>query len=555
MKNLIRGLITDALQSLREAERWGDVVIQDFRVEHPQSEDHGDYAANIAMRLASVLRKNPLDIGTAIVEQMEKSGKTKKMFKRVEVVPPGFINFTIADEVLFDEVGQILDAKEAYGRAVKRKSEKIQVEFISANPTGPLHMGNGRGAFTGDCLANVLSAVGYNVRREYYLNDRGVQTEKLGDSVTRRWLQMQGVPVPYPEDAYQGEYVKELAAKLELRNYKLQNINKIERIKDSIKEKALAMMIAEIQDGVENKLKIKFHQWFSEKSLYENGDFERVMRHLRMHRLVYEKDDAVFLKSTQFGDDKDRVMVKRDGSETYLASDAAYMWNRFKTRKLDRVIMIVGADHIGFHSRMQAVAEAIGAKGKLEIIFMQLVRLLKDGKELRMSKRAGNFVTLDELVDAVGLDAARFFFLMNAPGNHMDFDMDLAVKKSNDNPVYYVQYAHARICQILSKAAKVMNAKRIRYDALQFSEDEETSLIRELMKFPELVEEIATTHEVYRLPFYATEVARKFHVFYTQHRVIDGENVDVNRLVLVQATKIVLKNALTLMGISAPMKM
>ncbi|MBI3120365.1 MAG: arginine--tRNA ligase [Candidatus Kerfeldbacteria bacterium] len=556
MKQEISSAIRDALRKLQIAHGWGDVIDVAFHVGHPQDEHHGDYACNVAMILSSVLRVNTLELGEWINDELERNVEFAKSFQRIEVVPPGFLNFTLSHEYLSSFVEVILDQEEKFGRTNTGKKERIQVEFISANPTGPLTFANGRGGFTGDVLSNVLSWAGYHVFKEYYWNDRGKQIEILGDSVTRRWLQMQGVKVPYPEECYQGEYISDIAKKLHLKDYKLQNIKKIEKVRERISEAAVKIMKEEIQEVVGKKMGIAYHYWFSEKTLYENGEVEKVLEALRKQDLLYTNDGALWMKTSKFGDDKDRVIVKSDGEYTYFMSDAAYLWNKFCVRSFDRVILILGADHHGHIGRIQAAASAIGKPGKLDILIMQLVKLIKNGEEIRMSKRAGNFVPIADVIDEVGLDAARFFFLMNAASNHMDFDLDLAKERSEKNPVYYVQYAHARICQIMNKiATDHQDMKRVSYERFEFHDPAELSLLRELMKLPELVSEIAGSYEVHRLPYYAINLARKFHWFYTQCRVIDEGEVNINRLALIRATKTVLANTLTLMGITAPKRM
>lgn len=556
MKYEITEAVKKTLKSLQAEHGWGDVINVDFAVEHPQDEHHGDYACNVSMVLSSVLRVNPLELGEWIKERLGKDKAFMQQFSRIDVVPPGFVNFTLSNEYLAGCVEHVLEQDDKYGRVDAGKRERVQIEFISANPTGPLTLANGRGGFTGDVLARIMQWAGFHVFKEYYWNDRGKQVEILGDSVTRRWLQKQGVKVPYPEECYQGDYIADLAEKIELKDYKLQNIRKIEKVKSKIAEIAVKFMMEDIRRVITEKMGIKYHYWFSEKSLYDNGDVEKVLELLKKEELTYTKDGAVWMKTSEFGDDKDRVIQKSDGSYAYVVSDIAYLWNKYFVRHFDRTIMLLGADHHGYLGRLEAAAKALKVGGTMDVLIFQMVKLVKDGKEVRMSKRAGDFIEIEDVIDEVGLDVTRFFFLMNAATNHMEFDLGLAKERSEKNPVFYVQYAHARICQIMSKIAKEIDGmKRVSYDHFEYSEEAELSLIRELMKFPELIAEISRGYEVHKLPYYTMNLARKFHTFYAQCRVIDEGEVNINRLALIRATKTVLANALGIMGISAPKRM
>lgn len=552
MRNKILSLLRKILLEFQTKGEWPKFDLPEIEVEYPQEEKYGDYSSNIVMKIAPLVNKNPLEIGELIIKKLSQDSRNKNFFEKIELVPPGFLNFYLTKNWLNRQVNLILKAGKNYGQSHLGKNQKVQVEFISANPTGPLHLGNGRGGFIGDTLANLLKFAGYKVQREYYINDLGKQIDLLGESVTRRYLQLQGIKIDYPEDLYQGEYIKELAQKLKLRDYKLNYKNKIKEIRERIKTLAFREMVSQIKKLVGSKLKIKYHQWFSEKSLYDEGGVDKILEFLKQENLVYKKEGALWFKTNQFGDDKDRVLIKADGEQTYFLSDIAYHWNKFAKRKFQKVIDIWGADHQGYVGRMQAITKALGFEGQLEIIIVQLVRLMSKGKEVKMSKRKGTFVTLEELVDQVGLDVARFFFLMCKPGTHMDFDLDLARKRSQKNPVYYVQYAYTRICSIIRKARK--RGLKIQ-KSTGFTQREEFDLIRRLIKFPEMIKAISQNYEVHRLPFQALEIAESFHNFYTQCKVIDRERVNLNRFKLIQATQIVLKNSLSLMGISAPEKM
>ncbi len=529
MKQQINELIQKALQEL-------NIDSVEFTVEYPPSQDKGDYACNVAMKLASQLKKNPLEIASDIKDKIN-----SEIIDRVEVAPPGFLNFYLKPEYLTSQVKEVLKKKSKYG-GEKKKQEKIQFEFISANPTGPTHMGNGRGGFTGDVLAKLYKKLGYQVKTEYYLNDRGNQLDTLTESVIRRYMQLDDVKLDYPEDLYQGDYVKDLAKKI-----KIDVIDK--KTREKIRETVLKEMIALIKEITGDKAGIKFDKFFSEKSLYKGERREKVWNFLKKAGLIYEQDKAWWFKATQFGDDKDRVIIKSDGEPTYFFSDILYLQERLGERKFDKVVMIWGCDHHGDLARVQAAAEVLGFKGKLDIILYQLVRLMLNGKEVRMSKRKGNYIVLDELIEEVGLDAVRFFFLMYSLDKTMDFDLNLAKKKSSDNPVYYVQYAHARISSILKK---IPNSKLL---ITNYSHDAELGLIKELIKYPDLLAEISQSYEVHHLPNYAIELARKFHNFYDKCQVIEDDKVNESRAALLKATQIVLQDALELMGVNAPEKM
>jgi len=495
------------------------------------------------------LANNPLEIADRIINGL--SDNFQKQFSRIETQMPGFINFTLGKKWLSQQVTEIVKADRIYGKSQIGKNEKIQVEFISANPTGPMHIGNGRGAFTGDVLANILLSQGFQVRREYYINDIGNQIELLAESVIRRYFQLKGFKVDYPDRFYPGEYVTDLARQLKLGKIKLRDFG---RVKKRIKEKILLLMINQLQKTIKDKLKITFHKWFNESELYRSGEVKRILNILKEKDLLYKSEGATWIKTSSYGDEKDRVIIKASREYTYFISDIAYHWNKFITRKFDRVIDIWGADHQGHVIRMQAIKKALDITGRLDIIIVQLVRLIVQNQEVKMSKRSGTFVTLEELIDDVGLDVARFFFLMRAADTHMDFDLDLAKEKSEKNPVFYVQYAHARICSIIKQQA-VKKHKKALTTAIQYDHKAEIDLIRELVRLPDLLAEISETYEIQRLPFYTIRVAELFHNFYSQCRVIDQEKVDPSRLALVQATRIVIRNCLKLMGVSAPNRM
>lgn len=491
-------MIRDEIRKLTEKaiKELGFKVLE-VLVEEPREKVHGDYATNIAMVIE---REDPMKIA-----EMIKSKIKSNVIEKIDVVKPGFINFFISKEYLQKQVGEILKEKENFGSWKIGKGEKVNVEFISANPTGPLTLGNGRGGFCGDVLADVLEKAGYDVTREYYINDRGKQVEDLKKGL------------------YKGE--KRIASQIQKENQKI----------------------------ITKKLKIKFDVWFSQASLYDK-DINKVLDYLKKKKLTYEKDGALWFKSTKFGDDKDRVLVKADEEKTYLASDIAYLKNKFD-RGFDKLIYFWGADHYGYIERMKAAVESLGhKKEQVDFIIMQMVRLLEKGKQVRMSKRAGTYVTLEELIDEVGLDVARFFFLTRSAGSHLNFDLTLAKEQSEKNPVYYVQYAHARIYSILTKSRVKSQKSKVNLKLLDHPS--ELALIKQLIRFPEIIEDTAKDYQVQRVPQYATDLATEFHKFYRDCKVISGDKeLSQARLSLILATQIVFKSTLNLMGISAPSKM
>ncbi|MFH1392831.1 MAG: arginine--tRNA ligase [Patescibacteria group bacterium] len=563
MKEAIKTRLEDVISELTPDFK-GDILI-----EIPENREYGDYATNVAFVLSKIIRKSPQEIAENLVAELNNEPlslrETKHMFGKIEA-KNGFINFFLSYQYLYIELGKILRKKNKYGTSKNKKSQKIHIDFISANPTGPLTMGNGRGGFYGDALANILETQGNKVFREYYVNDRGEQILTLGRSVKlaqsksdRNSSISQTIPaaassvseITEQENLYKGEYINKLAGKI---NKKLNE--------SETGQKAAELILKTYIKPALKKAGIKFDAWFSEKLLYPSSPrlqraskgkiYENIMGDLMRKNLIYEKDGATWFKTTQFGDNEDRVLIKRTGDETYFMSDILYHFDKIKTRKFGKMIDIWGADHHGYAPRLKAALRGLNIpEDNLEIITMQLVRLIKNGKEFKISKRAGNFITLEELIGEVGLDAARFFFLMYSPNTHMDFDITLAKERSQKNPVYYAQYAHARIASILRK---VKTKKKGNLELLK--ETEELNLIRKLIEFPEILEKIAANYEVHHLPRYAMELARGFHNFYEKHRVInEDKNLTAARLSLSTATKIVLANTLNLLGIKAPDKM
>lgn len=532
MKSVIVAKIQDALQK-QAIEFSGDIVVTYST--HP---GHGDYASNIAMQLAKVLKRSPLEIGEELAAAIDREG-----IENIEVVAPGFLNFFVNEKFLTGGVRLILEQGERFGHNTLGQGKTVLVEFLSANPTGPIHLGNGRAAFMGDALVRVLRASGYQVIAEYIINDYGKQLDTLAESVLRRYMQLQGVKVDYPDELYKGDYIKDLASRVKPTGAMLE-------MRAEIKEWSLQEIVRQIQTFVEDTLHIHYDVWKSERSLYDNKKVAAAKQFLTQHDLIYQQAGATYFASTKFGDDKDRVIIKSNGETTYFFSDILYLIDKFEDRKIDQWIWYLGADHHGYAGRMQAALTALGHAGQLDIIFVQLVRLMFNGKEMRMSKRQGTFVTLEELVEEVGLDVARWFFLMYDANTHMDFDLNLARERSDNNPVFYVQYAHARIASLLKKTGQHAPAP------IQLVSPAEEALVKQLFQLPDVVQEVATHHSVHKLPQYALEVARAFHKFYTVSRVMEETGqVNVSRYQLVLATQLVLRNTLQLMGVTAPDKM
>lgn len=530
MKQRLQKKIEEALQVLQEEHQLLDFVLPPVVVERPKDEHFGEYTTNIALVMAKQAKQSPVALA-----ELLKGKLVSDDFVQVTVAQPGYINFSLAQKEFVSVLGKILKEGKQYGTSIVGHGIKINNEFISANPTGPLTVGNGRGGFYADSLANVLRKMGYEVVDEYYVNDAGEQVLKLGHSVLKD-----------EEAVYGGEYIDELADKFA-------GIGGVEAVGRASAEYVLEEMI---KKSVEEKMQIHFDAWTSEREdIVEKGYREKAINLLKEKGLTYESEGALWLKTTEYGDDKDRVLIKQDGSLTYFASDCGYILNKMERGSL-RIIETWGADHHGYINRFKAAAQMLGFPGDVRFLIVQLVKVVKDGVEVRMSKRAGNVITINELIETVGHDVARFFFLMYAPETHMNFDLGLAEERSQKNPVYYVQYAHARLCSILRKAEEEGIASSVG-DLALLTHEKEHALIRELMFFPELIETVADEFSVHKLPQYAMKLSDKLHSFYDACRVIDAENIPLTqaRLQLIRATKTVLAETLSLMGIGAPDKM
>lgn len=527
--------------------------IPDVLLEIPKEKAHGDYSTNMAMQLARIARKAPRVIAEELIAQFDRS---KASIEKIELAGPGFINFYMDNRYLTDLIPVVLTTGEKYGESDAGHSEKIQVEFVSANPTGDLHLGHARGAAVGDTLCNVLAMAGYDVSREYYINDAGNQINNLAKSIEARYFQALGLDKPMPEDGYHGADIigigKQLAAEY---SDQYANIDAQERF-DFFREYGLKIEMGKLKKDLED-FRVRFDVWYSETSLYKSGKVQAALEALRQSGYIYEQDGATWLRTTDFGDDKDRVLIKQDGSYTYLTPDIAYHKDKFD-RGFEKLINIWGADHHGYIPRMRAAMQALGYDSDaLEVEIIQLVHLFKNGEKMKMSKRTGKAVTMRDLVDEVGLDATRYFFAMRSSDTHMDFDLDLAVSESNENPVYYAQYAHARISSILRQGSEQGLTIDREADFSLIKEEKEIDLLKNIGEFPHVVAEAAQKRMPHRITNYIFELASAFHSFYNANKVLDSENPERTkaRLALVKAVQITLKNALGLIGVSAPEKM
>ncbi|GAB6137271.1 arginine--tRNA ligase [Halanaerobaculum tunisiense] len=519
----------------------------EIELEEPREEAHGDYATNLALVLSGQVGQAPRKIAEEIIACLP----NLDFIADIEVAGPGFINFYFSDDWLYDVLFEIEEAGEDYGQ-VNLGDEQIQVEFVSANPTGPLHVGHSRGAVVGDVLANILDSAGFSVSKEYYINDAGNQMDLLGKSVAVRYQKLLGYEVELPADAYQGEYIKEIAQEIIDQDGDQYLTEAQQGNVEYFREYAYEQLLVNIETDLK-EFGVEFDNWFSERTLHPEA-IEEVLAKLQDKDLVYQSEGALWFKSTEFGDDKDRVVIKDNGTPTYLAADIAYHHNKYQ-RGFDEVIDILGADHHGYVKRMEAVVEALGhGADALEIILVQMVSLLRDGEQVQMSKRAGNFVTLQDVVKEVGTDAARYFYVMRSTDTHLDFDLELAKKESTDNPVYYIQYAHARICSILEQIEEegvaLPDLQEVELSNLEA--EAELDLIKQLANYPLEIAESAQSREAHHVALFAYDLASAFHKFYNKcHVLVDNQELMTARLALVIAAKQVLVNVLDLLGISA----
>ncbi|MBM7551804.1 arginine--tRNA ligase [Thalassobacillus pellis] len=543
----------EIVQAVLKAELATEEQMPEVVLEQPKDKAHGDYATNMAMQLARIAKKAPRMIAEDIVAHFDTSAAS---IKKVEIAGPGFINFHMDNQYLTDLVAAILEQGEGYGASETGNGQKIQVEFVSANPTGTLHLGHARGAAVGDSLCNILTKAGYDVSREYYINDAGNQINNLAYSVEARYMQAIGKEWDMPEDGYHGKDIIELGQKLAA-DHGMEWADKPyqERIA-YFREYGLQFELEEIKKDLRD-FRVNFDEWFSETSLYQDGKIEEALKVIQDKGYMYDQDGATWFKTTDFGDDKDRVLIKQDGSYTYLTPDIAYHKNKLD-RGFDTLINIWGADHHGYIPRMQAAIQALGySKETLEVEIIQMVNLFQDGEKVKMSKRTGKAVTLRELMEEVGIDAMRYFFSMRSSDSHLDFDMDLARSESNENPVYYVQYAHARICSMLRQAEEKGVTIEGGFDAALLDAEKEEELLKRLGEFPQTIADAAEKRTPHRVTQYAFDLASSLHSFYNAEKVLDTENPERSkaRTALMKAVRTTLSNAMELIGVSAPEKM
>ena len=537
-------------EAIKQAELVPEGQLPELKVEVPKDKSNGDFSTNAAMVLTKIARKNPRDIAAAIIENFDQA---KVGVKEINIAGPGFINFTMDSKELANVIHKVLDQKENYGRS-EANNEKVLVEFVSANPTGDLHIGHARNAAVGATLSNILDFAGYDVTREYYINDAGNQINNLALSIEARYFEALGQDLNMPEDGYNGKDIKLIGENLAKEHPEYKDLDQKERIAE-FRNLGVELEMQKLKTDLED-FRIRFDNWFSETSLYESGEVDSAMDKMTENGYTYQADGATWLRTTDFKDDKDRVLVKKDGTFTYLMPDIAYHYDKVE-RGYDKLINLFGADHHGYINRLKASLGALGENpDKLEIEIMQLVRLIENGEEVKMSKRTGKAVTLKDLIDMIGVDAARYFMVMRSTDTHFDFDLDLARSESSDNPVYYAQYAHARICSIL-RQAKEQGFEIDESQAVDVIENEQAlELLKKVLEFPNIVKGAAAARATQRIPNYIHDLAASFHKFYNAEKVL-GEDEEKTRayILMIEAVRQTLENALGLIDVSAPESM
>jgi len=551
----LNNMIISAIDKAVSTGALPDAEKPEFIIEKPADKKNGDFSTNAAMAGARSYHKAPRMIAEAIVSNMDFEGT---LIDRAEIAGPGFINFYLSDRYYSKIVGDAVEQGENYGKSDYGKGKRMLVEFVSANPTGPMHIGNARGGAIGDCLASVLEAAGYEVWREFYVNDAGNQIEKFATSLEVRYLQECGKDIELPEDAYHGIDIVEHA-----KNFKAEYNEKYVDCDSKERRDALvAFALPKNIEGLERDLKkyrITYDNWFRESSLHKDGSVQKVIDALKEKGVTYEQDGALWFKASEYGNDKDIVLIRANGLPTYIVPDIAYHYNKLVTRGYDKAIDVLGADHHGYVPRMKAALTALGIDAsRLDAVIMQMVRLVRDGETIKLSKRSGKAITLNTLLEEVPIDAARFFFNLREPNSHFDFDLELAAKQSSENPVYYVQYAHARICSIIRKAkeqgTELRKPTEEELDRLNSSEERE--LISHLSKLTGEIISAAKQYDPAKITHYVVELATLFHKFYNAHRVVtDDEGLMQARLYLCEAVKNTIKNILTMLKIDAPESM
>ncbi|RXK17654.1 arginine--tRNA ligase [Macrococcus sp. DPC7161] len=544
-------LIEEIKQAILKASLIEESAMPEIKIENPKDTKNGDYASNIAMVLTKLARKNPREIAQAIVDNLDVA---KANVSKIDIAGPGFINFYMDNSYLTSIITEAIEKGDAFGQSDAGQGEKVMVEYVSANPTGSLHIGHARNAAVGDALCNVLKSAGYDVSREYYINDAGKQIENLAYSIEARYKQALGMEATLPEDGYHGKDIIEIGEDLAKKEPDLLDLADDVRLK-KFRELGLEYEMRKLKADLA-EFNVHFDNWFSETSLYEKGEIQLALDKMRENGYLYEQDGATWLKTTSFGDDKDRVLIKNDGTYTYFLPDIAYHYDKIE-RGFQTLINLFGADHHGYIPRLKASLETFGVdSNRLEIQIMQMVRLLQDGQEVKMSKRTGNAITLRDIMDEVGVDAARYFLSMRSPDSHFDFDMELAKSQSSDNPVYYAQYAHARICSMLRQADEQGIKVDETVDFKTITNEKAFELLKRVADFETTIVQAAEARAPHRITNYIQDLAAHFHKFYNAEKVLT-EDIEKSRahIALVDAVRITLKNALTLVGVSAPEKM
>ena len=558
VRDRIAEIVRQALIAAQSADELPSIAVDDIAVERPQNPEHGDFATSLPLKLARPMRMNPLQIAERLAARLPVGSQNDGLLESATVARPGFINLTIKHSWLQEQVETIRATGSKFGNIEAGDSQSVQIEFVSANPVGPLLISHARGGVIGSALANVMAAAGFDVTREYYFNDAGAQIGHFARTLHARYLQQCGRDAEVPEDGYHGEYMVDLAAEIfREEGERFLDVEEADAL-DELGALGIAKFMARIREDLV-RLRIDFDEWFNERTLFVDGQFERSMDLLQEKGYIAEHEDAVWFASTLLGDDKDKVLVRSNGIPTYFASDVAYHYNKFFERKFDRVINIWGADHQGHALFMKALVAALGMpEDRLTLIINQLVTLKRGGETVRLSKRTGDIITLREVIEEVGADACRFFFLSRAADSQMEFDLELAKEQSQENPVYYVQYAHARIAGILRLAKE----RRIDYadgDVSLLTHEAELALVRKILELPELIGMMSRSLEAHHLPHYASDLATAFHWFYQNCRVVSGvegeEALSKARLKLVDAARVALARCLTLMVMEAPDKM
>ncbi|MCH5320113.1 MAG: arginine--tRNA ligase [Eubacterium sp.] len=551
-ENILKEKITNAILSAVDAGELSQGEIPQFIIERPSNKANGDYSSNAAMAGAKAFKKAPRMIAQSIADHIDLSGT---LFERVEIAGPGFLNFFLSQEYYSEILKDVFACGEDYGKSDYGEGKKVLVEFVSANPTGPMHIGNARGGAIGDCLASVLDWAGFDVSREFYVNDAGNQVEKFATSLEVRYLQHFKDDIEMPEDAYHGADITEHAENF-ISEYGDKYVEApSEERRKALVDFALPKNIAGLERDL-GRYRITYDKWFRESTLHNDGSVEKVIEVLKDKGVTYEQDGALWFKASEFGNDKDIVLIRANGLPTYIVPDIAYHYNKLVTRGYDKAIDVLGADHHGYVPRMKAALTALGLDAdRLDAVIMQMVRLVRDGETIKLSKRSGKAITLNTLIDEVPLDAARFFFNLREPNSHFDFDLELAAKQSSENPVYYVQYAHARICSIIKKAQEQNVELRTPADdeLLLLCSDEEKELIRHLSSLTGEIVSSAKAYDPAKITHYVVELATLFHKFYNAQRVMcDDEGLMQARLYLCRAVKDTIRNILTMLKITTP---